>query len=299
VAWKRLRRLWDDRQVERGLIVAQAVDPELNDPGYLLLVAQTVNVLHQAMRGANLIARTLGMRREAAEGLTELGRALAGTRVEPARAADLTAQADAVTRRAEALAAGAQPQTEALARLVNRYHHGALMVAPLLVELALSGEGDPAKRLTFARFMLIEAKVGLLAEQLNEYDAQLEDDAAEAWEAAIDTYRLRLNVAALGTDERMREAIVKTLARRIGAEPEALRKARGEGALPGDGALALLREMTQPRDDRFGRDLRATQILIRIGFIEVKEQVAWFAKEKGATEGAGTLAIRGAVRHPQ
>ncbi|MGI5819396.1 MAG: M48 family metalloprotease [Armatimonadota bacterium] len=72
-AWQRLRRLWDDRQVQQGLVVAQAVDPEPGNPGYLLLVAQSVNLLHRSMRGGNLVGRTLQMREEAARELEALG----------------------------------------------------------------------------------------------------------------------------------------------------------------------------------------------------------------------------------
>lgn len=299
LAWTRLRRLWRDRQVENGLIVAQAIDPEVGNPGYLLLLAQSVNVLHRSMRGANLVARTLGMRREAADGLDALADALPAVSVEPARADALSSQAQATTARAEASAARAESEAAELARLAGQYHQAARLVAPLLVELALSGEGDPAERLTFARFLLIEARVEMLDERVRRLDRSLDQIAEAAWRATVDTYRLRLNVAALGATDMAREAIFSTVARRVGAERGAVVRAWEDGTLPGDRVLELLGESMRPCGDTFGRDLRATQILIRIAFVEVKEQVAWAAKEKSALEGAGTLAIRGAVRHPQ
>jgi hypothetical protein len=69
--------------------------------------------------------------------------------------------------------------------------------------------------------------------------------------------------------------------------------------LPGDRFVGVVEDGIRSREDVFGDDLRATQILIRIASIEVKEQVDWLSKEKSASEGAGTLALRSAVRHPQ
>ncbi|MFP4248643.1 MAG: M48 family metalloprotease [Armatimonadota bacterium] len=299
LAWKRLRGLWDDRDVDRALVVAQAVDPELKDPGYLLLVAQSVNVLHRAMRGGNLVARTLGTQHEAEEGLVAAGEALRSARVEAEHATALSARADPVIQRAGTLAERAGPDSEELARLAGRYHRSARLVAPLLVELALAGERDPGGRLTFARFMLLQARVRMLEGRLGRFDDALDRIAGDAWRDAVEVHRLRINLAALSATTSLREAIFATLGRRLGVDVEEFARAWEDGVMPGDRALELIAERVRPRDDSFGKDLRATQILIRIGFIEVKEQVAWCAKEKSATEGAGTRALRGAVRHPQ
>jgi Zn-dependent protease with chaperone function len=294
LAWKRLRRLWDDQQVERGLVVAQAVDPELNDPGYLLLVAQAVNALHRAMRGGNLVARTLHMWAANASSMEVLGDRIGAAEVPASEVEHLARVGEQVRLSAEAAVGSQQETTRELARLAGEYHEIARLVAPLLVELALAGAGDPAGRLTFARFMLIEARVRLLDDRLGHRDDALEQIAGEAWRRNVDLLRLRLNVLALEAGAGERREILATLARRVGAEAPAQAP-----ELVGDWALETLRGKMRPSGDSFGDDLRATQILIRIGFIEVKGQVAWCAKEKSASEGAGSLAIRSAVRHPQ
>lgn len=299
LAWKRLRRLWNDGQVERGLVVAQAVDPELNDAGYLLLVAQSVNALHRAMRGANLVARTLHMRAANGQGLESLANQLPAARISAERATVLGALADEVADLARQRSGSSLTDTEELARLAGDYHECARLVAPLLIELALAGDGDPAGRLTFARFMLIETRVRMLDARLGHLDDVADRVAADAWLTNVCVNRLRLNLAALQADETAREALFAGLARRVGGEPDALAVAWDDGIMPGDRALEILRERLHTRGDTFGEDLRATQILIRIASIEVKEQVSWCAKEKSASEGAGTLALRSAVRHPQ
>lgn len=299
LAWKRLRRLWDDQQVGRALVVAQAVDPELNNVSYLLLLAQSVNLLHRAMRGANLVARTLHMRATNADELEALGNRLQGARVARLHVDALESLAGEVQAGAGKAASNYFAQTTQLARLAGEYHDSARLVAPLLIELALAGDGDPAGRLTFSRFMLIQARVRLLDDRLGHLDDATEALAGEAWRGNIGVHRLRLNLAGLEADESLRERLFAALARRSGGARESFADAWESGIAPGDRYLDVVRGSLRPRDDIFGDDLRSTQILIRIASIEVKEQVRWCAKEKGASEGAGTLAIRSAVRHPQ
>lgn len=286
LAWRRLRRLWRDEQIERALILAQAVDPELNEPGYLLLVAQSVNLLHRALRGANLTARTLDMRASTLEGLRALGSRVTAARVEGDRLCALSALADDLSAEAEALAERGPAETRELARIAAKYHECARLAAPVLSELALAGEGDPAGRLVFSRFLLIEAQVKLLEDRLARLESAGDLIAGQAWDDAVQSYRLRLNLAALEADKHTRALILETLARRAGTDAESLQAAWAEGTMPADRALEMLSERMRPRDGPFGDDLRATQIIMRIAFVDVKEQVESFAKGKPATEGA-------------
>jgi hypothetical protein len=234
------------------------------------------------------------MRAANAEALEVLGERIGAAEVPPGEVEHLARVGEQARLAAEA-AVGSQPETaRKLARLAGEYHEIARLVAPLLVELAFAGEGDPAGRLTFARFMLIEARVRLLDDRLGHRDDALEQIAGEAWRRNVDLLRLRLNLLALEAGAGQRREILAALARRVGAEAPAQAP-----DLVGDWALEMLRGKMRASGDSFGDDLRATQILIRIGFIEVKGQVAWCAKEKSASEGAGSLAIRSAVRHPQ
>ena len=123
--------------------------------------------------------------------------------------------------------------------------------------------------------------------------------AGQAWDDAVQSHRLRLNLAALEADEATRALILGALARRAGTDAESLQAAWAEGTMPADRALEMLSKRMRPRDDPFGDDLRATQIIVRIAFIDVKEQVESFAKGKPATEGADQVAVRGAVGHSQ
>jgi hypothetical protein len=108
-------------------------------------------------------------------------------------------------------------------------------------------------------------------------------------------YRLRLNAIALEGGPPVVRATVQALARRIGAEA----MASEPEALAGDHAEDVLRKQMRACSDPFGDDLRALHILMRIAFLEVKEQLNPGAKGDSARKGAQTVAIRGAVGHPQ
>jgi len=298
-AWRRLRRMWEDAEIERALVVAQAYDPELTDVGYLGLLAQTVDLMHRAVRGGNLVARTLSMRSSTANGLRTLAGDLstAGTAPDGLPVLELTAQ------RAAALAAevaeSADQDIAGLARLAGDYCEAARLVAPLLLQLASAGEGDPMGRLVFSRFMIIQAQVTGLSSRIARLDADAEPLAACAWRAAIDLHVLRLNLTGAAARSHVRPALVRVIARRLRTSPGRLKAEwRARGGL-GDAALVRLEESLEADGREFGSRLRAAQIIIRLSFCDAQEQVAVGPKENSTREGEDTVALRGTVGHPQ
>lgn len=298
-AWRRLRAMWDDAQIERALVVAQAYDPELTDVAYLTLLAQTVDLMHRAARGGNLIARTLSLRAGTATGARELARELSRARCAPDELPVLQAAGVAAVALAEGMAADGGAQVTELARLAADYHEAARMVAPLLLELASAGEGDPMGRLVFSRFMITQAQVTALASRIQRLDGVTDTLAAGMWRAAIEAHRLRLNLAGVTAPSGARPALLCALARRAGSSPGRLKDAwRATGGL-GDAVLDQLDRRLVPGEREFGSALRSTQIVIRLSFLDAKEQGARGPKGNPTSEGADTVALRGAVGHSQ
>ncbi len=278
LAWKRLRRMWDDAQIERGLTYAQALDPELTDPAYLALLAQTVNLMHRAMRGANLLGRTLHMASSNVRGLKALGGSLAELRTTPEQLHVLETASAEVGVAGRRIASRSAADASDLARLANDYHESGRLVTPLLVELALAGEGDPGGRLVFSRFMVLQTQVRLLESRISDLDERLETLAASQWRDAILVRRLQLD--ALGVEAAALDVLrlSETVAARINAKPERVATHWRESHALGDVVLALLRDEVVPGDEGFGSHLRGLQIMMRIIFIESKEQVTWATK---------------------
>ncbi len=298
-AWRRLRAMWDDAQIERALLVAQAFDPELTDVAYLALLAQTVDLMHRAARGGNLVARTLSLRAGVAVGARALAGELSRAGCAPEELPVLQATAAAAVALSEGIAAEGAVEVSGLAGLAAEYHEAARMVAPLLLELASAGEGDPIGRLVFSRFMITQAQVTALAARIARLDAACDTLAADTWRAAIDVYRLRLNVAGVTAPPGARPALLCALARRAGSSAGRLKDAwRATGAL-GDAVVDQLACRLVPDGREFGSALRSTQIVIRLSFLDAKEQDAGGPKGKSTCEGADTVALRGAVGHPQ
>ncbi len=298
-AWRRLRAMWSDARIERALVVAQAFDPEPTDVAYLALLAQTVDLMHRAARGGNLVARTLSLRASTRTGARELLEALTSARC----AADDLPALEAISTQASALAADVAGEDGAkiasLGSLAREYHEAARMVAPLLLELASAGEGDAMGRLVFSRFMIMQAQVTALAERIGRLDDATERLAAGQWGAAIAVHRLGLNLVGLTTPPGARPALLCVLARRAGSSPGRLKDAwRATGSL-GDAMLDQLDRRLVPDKCEFGPALRSTQIVMRLSFLDTKEQDVMGPKENSTAEGADTLALRGTVGHPQ
>ena len=298
-AWRRLRAMWDDAQIERALLVAQAFDPELTDVAYLALLAQTVDLMHRAARGGNLVARTLSLRAGAVLGARELAGDLSHAHCAPGDLPVLQATAAATVALSDGIAAEGAAEMAELARLAAEYHEAARMVAPLLLELASAGEGDPMGRLVFSRFMITQAQVTMLAARIARLDGACDALAAGTWRAAIDVYRLRLNLAGVTAASGARPGLLCALARRAGSSAGRLKDSwRATGAL-GDAVVDQLDRRLVPDEREFGSALRSTQIVIRLSFLDAKEQGATGPKGNPTSEGADTVALRGAVGHPQ
>jgi len=297
-AWQRLRRLWRDHHINRALTVAQAYDPEIRDPAYLGLLAQAAHLMHRALRGGNLVARTLTMRSTTARGVTELAEELCRTR---AAADDGPVLVRAAAELADAARRLERQASEVgdLSRLAREYHESGRLVAPLLIELALAGEGDPLGRLVFSRFMVIETQVRTLDRRIGDLDHKAETIAAGAWEESVRLRRLQLTVAGIAAGPSARRAMAALTSRRVCPDSDELLASWEELGGLGEAVLAAIRRGLEPDDARFSSDLRATQILMRIAFLRAKEQVAWGEKGNASSEGAGTVALRGAVGHPQ
>lgn len=272
-AWRRLRALWDDGEIERALLVAQAADPELGDASYLALLVQAVKAMHRVVRGGNLVARTLALDANTANGLRALAGDLGGVGCEAQWAAALSAVAQQTTTLAMRFADIYGVETRELAQLAADYHELGRMVAPLLLELASSGPGDPMGRLTFGRFMILQGRVAALRARLAALDERLDLLAATTWQRAIELYRLRLNLAGVMAPSRIRPRLLRSIARRTGASPGRIKDAWRAGGGLGDAIRQVLDEGLVDDNRAFSSQLRVTQIVMRLSFRDTQEQV--------------------------
>lgn len=298
-AWRRLKAMHRDADVNRALMVAQALDPEVRDVKYLALLAQAADLMLRAMRGGNLVARTLNMRETTLRRARRTASELAVMAVAAEDDATLAGAAD------ETVTVGADPTAHAASvveeagRLAGAYHDAARMVAPILLELAAAGERDPLGKLVFSRFLVRQAQVTGLDERLDDLDARAEAAASEQWRCAVDTTRLALTAVGLQADPALREALTRITARRARAEPAEVQGAWREHGGLGEAAVALINQRLEPDPEVFGTDLRACYIMLRLNLVEGKEQVDWKAKNRKDNGREDTGAVRGAVGHPQ
>lgn len=298
LAWRRLRALRDDRMVRDATLLANALDPELTDPAYLTLLAQAANLLHRSVRGGNLVARTLSMRSSAVSDLRALCAELEATRVPAPDRPVLTDTASDATVRARMIAEDAGPDTAALAGLAAEYLHCARLAAPLLAELASTGEGKALGRLTFGRYLVLQAQVTNLARRLDGHDRQADELAARAWGHANAAVRLRLNRAGVLVAPSVRPLLLRNLARRTQSSAGRLKSRwHTEGGL-GDALLAELDDALIGSDEIFGSRLRAMQIAIRLSFRDTEELLFTGVKE-GAPQEEPNRALGDTVGHPQ
>lgn len=298
LAWRRLRALRNDRMVRDATLLANALDPELTDPAYLTLLAQAANLLHRSVRGGNLVARTLSMRSSAVSDLRALCAELEATRVPAPDRPILMDTASAATVRAQMIAEDAGPDTTALAGLAAEYLHCARLAAPLLAELASTGEGKALGRLTFGRYLVLQAQVTNLARRLDGHDRQADELAARAWGHANAAVRLRLNRAGVLVAPSVRPLLLRNLARRTQSSAGRLKSRwHTEGGL-GDALLAELDDALIGSDEIFGSRLRAMQIVIRLSFRDTEELLFTGVKE-GALQEEPNRALGDTVGHPQ
>lgn len=298
LAWCRLRALWDDSMVQRAAVAANALDPELTDPAYLMLLAQAADLLHRAVRGGNLVARTLSMRASAAGGVNTLCAGLKAPRVSPRHLSILSDTAAQTGRLAREMAAAAGPDTAALARLGTDYLRAARLAAPLLMELASAGEGDSLGALNFSRYLVMQAQVTALARRQDDLDRQVNALAARAWEHGIMVARLRLNRAGLLTVPAIRPALLRCLAWRAGTSAGRLKSRwRAQGGL-GDALLAELDEALIGSREGFGSQQRAAYIVLRLSFHDAEEKVGTEVNICESEE-VPKRALGDSVGHPQ
>lgn len=276
-AWRRLKHVWADAEIERALVLAQAVDPELGDPGYLALLAQTIHLMHRSVRGANLVARVLRARDANLLALSELARELTGARVTDAELRTLVEVADGVGGVSAELVEASEADVKALCALAGDYHEAARLVAAVLTELALAGEGDPLGRLVFSRFLALQAQVRALRERLDRIDDRLESLAAKHWRVGVALSRMRLDVLGAGVAPPDRRGLVEQLGRTLAGGDELARRWHDRGTL-GDATLAAIRDRTRSDTAPFGGDLRAEAIMMRLKLLEAKERMAWRTK---------------------
>ncbi len=276
-AWRRLRGAWSDRQINRALLYAQSLDPPLDDPAYLALLAQTVHLMHRAIRGANLAGRILHMEASNANEMRSLAQTLAELRTDAASITLLETTAEQATALAAELGAESVEGTSRLRRLAGEYHDSGRLVAMLFSELAVYGN-DPLNRPSFSRFMIMQTQVRMLDLRLERLDSSTEQIAATRWAEAVDLRRLQLNATGLRVTPEERARLMTRVAGRIGADEPGPLKRTGFPPGIGDATLQLIQGRVTRDDARFGADLRATQIMMRLSFVDTEEQVAWWRK---------------------
>ncbi|MGC9316900.1 MAG: hypothetical protein ACP5KN_02545, partial [Armatimonadota bacterium] len=298
-AWRRLRAMHRDADVNRALLVAQALDPELRDPKYLALLAQAADLMLRAIRGGDLVGRTLNMRETTLSRTRQTASELAVITAVPEDETALAGAADETARLAAELATRPAGLAEEARRLAGGYHDAARMVAPVLLELAAAGEGDPLGRLVFSRFLVLQAQVTGLDERLDDLDAEAEAAAAQQWRSAVDATRLALTALGLQADRALREALVRITARRARVPPAEVERTWKECGRLGGAAVALVNQRLEADPGAFGTDVRASYVILRLNLVEGKEQAEWKAKRAKYGEREDTGAVRGAVGHPQ
>lgn len=307
-AWQHLRALWRNRQVARALELAQVFDPELRDPAYLCLVAQTWDMLNQVVQGSNLVARTLSLRDEVAGGLGELCRDLPtaqpGTEQGAGTLLKLTAE---LPETGPPAAKGSVEAAGQLARVARGYERSAASLAPILLELLAAGEGDPLGRLVFSRFAVLQTQVALNQRRLHRLHREAWEEARAAWLSDLELRRMRLNLMGAAAPPPGRDICVRLIGRQLRESEEVVASEWDRLGALGDATLALARQQLglvrgAQADDapsngagpprQFSPELRALRITLRISELEVSaEQVRSNCPEKTHQQGSAEQAL--------
>jgi len=298
-AWEHLRALWRNHQVARALELAQVFDPELRDPAYLCLVAQAWDMLNQVVQGSNLVARTLNLREEVADGMAALCRDLPtaqpGIEQGAVTLLKLAAELPESGRRAGFQPAGRLPPSPRLrrtmvacptgeeaaahlARVARGYERSAASLAPILLELLAAGEGDPLGRLVFSRFAILQAQVALNQRRLHRLHREAWDEARAAWTSDLELRRIRLNLMGAAAPPAGRQICVRLTSRRLRQSEEVVAAAWHQLGALGDTVLTLGRQQLGLSDPQVGSpegfspELRALRIVLRISELEVRAE---------------------------
>lgn len=275
-AWRHLRQLWDCYELNRALEMAQVYRPEVTDPAYLALLGQTWDLLAQVMRGANLVGRSLKMRREVTTGLAALTQQVPRTLpLTPAGTQTLLQVARELTDRAPELASEVCAAAASLEGAARDYEQAGRQVAPLFVQLLLAGEGEPGGRLVFSRFAVLQAQVGLARLQVHRAHQRTLAAAGVQWQAHATLQRLTLNL--LGTSGRPSPALqLRLAARRLRVDETTVRSRWEDAGGLGEAAWVLTCQALELESDQmhpaFSTRLRALDIVLRMLTVEIKEE---------------------------
>jgi len=277
--WEHLRRLWRNQQVARALQMAQVLDPELRDPGYLYLVAQTWDMLNQVLQGGNLVARTLNLGGEVVGGLVSLAQELPAARPGTEHGAgtlvDMAAELPQTGPRAAEQSAEVAIRMERVAR---GYERSAASLAPILLELLATGQGDPLGRLVFSRFAVLQAQVALNERRLHRLHRDAWDTAGVIWDSDLELRRMRLNLLGAAAHPAGRRICVRLISQRLSEKEEVVANSWKKCLGLGDTVLVLGRQHfgtpTQQKESwqEFSPELRALRIMLRLSELEVNTE---------------------------
>ena len=188
----------------------------------------------------------------------------------------MPALAEELSAAAPELAAGACDATGSLDEVAAGYEHAGRLIAPLFVQLMLAGQGDPCGPLVFSRFAVLQAQIEFNRRELKRLHRRAMAAAGAQWLAAVDMWRMSLNLHDATASPAGRDLQTLLAARRLRIDITQVRERREEGLALGDAAHHLAcRALELDPEDRtreFSPELRALAIVLRMLTVQVENE---------------------------